>query len=493
MFDNPLALALRLRAVQVLVGSPLSMQAFRATATGISVERLKFDGRTRIDLIHSLPEKEALRVLRGRWADLAADIVRGKNPVDGLLWLRDDAVVEDHFLVERFAEAWTKLDSVWLTDEQQRPLLWAVSAEGLRRWARHGLPAQAGHTAPAAAAGAAATAAPPQPTPQQAREQREREASGLAQKVKAHTGFFPRADAAAAKKVGLRLGTWGISIARAVKPGQAAGEEGFRGGIASCNPKVDVLAGVPELLIVSATRESAERFAGHTPLGRSITRLREAGFAIRSNVAFDNKAGLSKVFNRSINRDVGSQIVVFAHDDIWLDDIWMVQRLHEALMRYDVVGVAGNRGCAVNQPAWAFPQRVGAWDQPENLVGCVAHCLSPKDRQGTDAKNTAKVPPVDHDRVSRYGPARASARLLDGVFIAARGSTLLQSGLRFDERFDFHHYDMDFCRSAEQLNLRVGVWPIALSHASGGAYNSPGWFAGFGSYVGKWQDDRIRA
>jgi predicted O-linked N-acetylglucosamine transferase (SPINDLY family) len=85
-----------------------------------------------------------------------------------------------------------------------------------------------------------------------------------------------------------------------------------------------------------------------------------------------------------------------------------------------------------------------------------------------------------------YGPSPQAVELLDGVFLAMRGHTLLDSGLRFDERFDFHFYDLDFCRQARMRGLRLGVAPIGVTHGSIGDYESPAWLAALAVYRDKW-------
>ena len=45
-----------------------------------------------------------------------------------------------------------------------------------------------------------------------------------------------------------------------------------------------------------------------------------------------------------------------------------------------------------------------------------------------------------------------------GSLLAAPCDVLLDNGVFFDDRFNFHFYDMDFCRTAEQLGLH---WLLA--------------------------------
>ena len=75
---------------------------------------------------------------------------------------------------------------------------------------------------------------------------------------------------------------------------------------------------------------------------------------------------------------------------------------------------------------------------------------------------------------------------MDGVLLAIRSQTLIERGLRFDPRFQFHFYDMDFCRQAELRQLRMGTCAMSLVHASAGELGSPGWFAAYREYLAKY-------
>jgi hypothetical protein len=78
-------------------------------------------------------------------------------------------------------------------------------------------------------------------------------------------------------------------------------------------------------------------------------------------------------------------------------------------------------------------------------------------------------------------------KLLDGVLLAAHSETLISKNLRFDERFDFHFYDLDFCRQAEAKHLRLGTWPLSLIHESAGQFGSPAWREAYAKYLDKWK------
>jgi GT2 family glycosyltransferase len=222
--------------------------------------------------------------------------------------------------------------------------------------------------------------------------------------------------------------------------------------------------------IVSATRLSQQDFLAQSALGISLRRLSHDK-RIRAAVAFSNSRGLPEVYNARISAADGRDIVIFMHDDVWIDDYFLADRVLEGLAAFDVIGVAGNRRRVPRQPGWAFVDDKRTWDQRANLTGRVAHGKRP------------------FGAVSDYGDAvSAECELLDGVFLAARRSRLVEQGVAFDPRFDFHFYDMDFCRSARRAGLRLGTWPICLTHQSGGNFAAEAWAEKCRLYREKWPD-----
>jgi hypothetical protein len=226
----------------------------------------------------------------------------------------------------------------------------------------------------------------------------------------------------------------------------------------------------PKLLIVAATRAAADTFEKSTLLGRSIRRM-SFDERLEVRVAVDNRAGLPAVYNKEICAENREKILLFVHDDVWLDDCFVFERLTEGLGKFDIVGVAGNTRRVPRQPSWSFvTEQPFTWDERSRLSGVVAHGDGP----GGDPR--------------RYGAPGQRCALLDGVFLAAHCGTLLDANVRFDDRFAFDFYDVDFCRSAEAAGLRMGTWPIAITHGSGGKFGSPAWRAGLQAYREKWGD-----
>ncbi|MGB9093569.1 MAG: glycosyltransferase [Gallionella sp.] len=212
-------------------------------------------------------------------------------------------------------------------------------------------------------------------------------------------------------------------------------------------------------------------FWNKSALGLSLKRIsHETRFQIF--VAYENRRGLPEIFNSRIAAQNDHDILAFVHDDIWIEDYFLADRIVEGLEAFDVIGVAGNRRRVRDQPAWACkPMSNGelAWDDMANLSGSIAHGPEP------------------FGHVSFFGPTPAECELLDGVFLAARKSTLTTNRVLFDPIFDFHFYDMDFCRSIRKKGLRLGTWPICLTHQSGGGYDNQNWLDKLSLYREKWE------
>jgi GT2 family glycosyltransferase len=223
----------------------------------------------------------------------------------------------------------------------------------------------------------------------------------------------------------------------------------------------------PLIDIVSATRRPEAGFWDDSPLAISLRRI-AFDTRLAAHVSFANQRGLPEVYNARLAAADCAEYVVFVHDDVWLDDHYIADRIIEGLRVYEVIGVAGNRRRVAGQPAWAFVDDTFTWDHRDNLSGAVAHARRP------------------FGAVSYFGPAPAACELLDGVFLAARASVLRSRGVAFDPRFAFHFYDLDFCRTARERGLRLGTWPIALTHESGGVLGSPAWRAAYRVYRAKW-------
>ena len=218
--------------------------------------------------------------------------------------------------------------------------------------------------------------------------------------------------------------------------------------------------------VVSATRADQNQFL-MTPLGLSLQRLR-FDQRLHPFIAFANADGLPAIYNRRISAESESDILLFIHDDVWINDYFIADRVIDGLAVYDVIGVAGNRRIPEAHVGWLFKSANFEWDDQANLSGAVAH---------------GKTLMAD---ISHYGSWPATCELLDGVLLAARRERLVKAEVKFDELFTFDFYDLDFSRSARNAGLKLGAWPIAVTHNSGGAFGTPRWREALRLYRAKW-------
>jgi tetratricopeptide (TPR) repeat protein len=225
---------------------------------------------------------------------------------------------------------------------------------------------------------------------------------------------------------------------------------------------------------VCATRLAAEEFLAKSPLGRSLSLYRAfpKGQRIELRLFKENTEGLSSVYNIAIEESrEDPAILVFIHDDVHLSDYYWADHLLQGLSKFDIVGIAGNRRRAPRQASWMYLDDKFRRDDDENLSGVLGH--------GEGFPNLKQL--------SIYGEPCQECKLLDGVLLAARSSTLIERDLQFDPRFKFDFYDLDFCRQAEQRGLRMGTWALSVIHASAGKLGSKAWRASYRDYLEKYE------
>jgi hypothetical protein len=182
--------------------------------------------------------------------------------------------------------------------------------------------------------------------------------------------------------------------------------------------------------------------------------LEKTGHSETAEIIYNNKKGLPAVYNSFITEDNRDNFLVFVHDDVFIDDLFIEEKLNIAFEKYDIVGLAGATSCDLSA-------QVLAWhlmSSRDNHVGEVAHS------NGSIVWTTV------------FGSTESRALVIDGLFIAVNTAKLLDTDTRFDENFDFHHYDISFCLKANQNKLKIGVTSIKLTHFGlGDSMNSPEW------------------
>jgi GT2 family glycosyltransferase len=219
--------------------------------------------------------------------------------------------------------------------------------------------------------------------------------------------------------------------------------------------------------VVAATRQDEAGFR-ETALGQSLRRLGDPRIVAR--IAFSNHRPLGAVYNEALDRASEHDIVVFMHDDVWLEDYFFVERIASGLKQFDVIGVTGNTHRRAGQLAWSFVSDPRVADDAKYLSGRVA--------QGE----------LPCGRILYFGPSPAQCELLDGVLLASRRSALDARKVRFDPAFAFHFYDMDFCRAATEAGMRLGTWPVCITHQSPGSFDSAQWRDAGARYLRKWEE-----
>lgn len=230
--------------------------------------------------------------------------------------------------------------------------------------------------------------------------------------------------------------------------------------------------------IVSATRHSEEEFRALSPLGLTISRLFRKDSPFTPKIEYDNNnknnktpKGLPEIYNARIDAPDNAEYLIFVHDDVWIEDFFLSERILEGLAEFDVIGLAGSKHRHPGQFGWAhyfLDGKVVRDDQ--NSSGTVAHG------------------PCPFGTLTRFGKVPEQCELLDGLFLAAKKETLVKNTVRFDPRFRFQFYDLDLCRRATKGGLRLGTWSISVTHTSGGAYCSPEWEEARKLYFQEWKD-----
>jgi len=177
-----------------------------------------------------------------------------------------------------------------------------------------------------------------------------------------------------------------------------------------------------------------------------------------------NKEGFCKLYNQFIENDPvtnGDSIITFIHDDLEIYDQFFVEKLLKAHQSYDVVGLAGASSqdyTDLSRPlAWHLCMRNGQKDGR----GFVSHGIP-----ANIAFPTAFI------NASYFGPTPAEAVFIDGVFMSFNAKNIRASGVYFNEKYTFQHYDMSACADAKKIGLKIGVYPIFAIHHGLGDFNA---------------------
>lgn len=240
---------------------------------------------------------------------------------------------------------------------------------------------------------------------------------------------------------------------------------------------------IPSFRFVVATRKTEDE-GMDLPVLRFLSLVNLSGsFKVDLDIAYGNTDGLPTVYNRSIDLDSRDphDFIVFIHDDIWPSDVFMFDKISEASKDFDVIGVCGGKGWTQygdgHTPIiWTHAAK------DSGLSGFMAHAADESSSR------------VRHDAAYRgrsvfstnYGHSPSRTLTIDGCFMCFTRNAV-DSGLRFDENFRFHFYDMDMCFSAYVMKLKVGTAPVLLMHESlGYSVAQPEFLEAQSRFLAKW-------
>jgi len=205
----------------------------------------------------------------------------------------------------------------------------------------------------------------------------------------------------------------------------------------------------PKVVLVSGTRKLQEE--AHTlPLYRSYSDGLNTP-NVKLDIIWNNKEGMPVIYNRKLQeyKDSEVEFVVCVHDDVYIDDLKLYEKLSSAhkQLNYNIIGLAGGLNPVLKNPAlWHI------MTERNQQRGEVAHPAGNKNQTMT----------------TPFGPTPSRVAIMDGLFMAIHIPTVTKTNWKFNENYTFHHYDISSCIDANRQGLRLGVYPIHVIHSSPG-------------------------
>ncbi len=219
-----------------------------------------------------------------------------------------------------------------------------------------------------------------------------------------------------------------------------------------------------DIVLCSITRE---KNPNDTILGKSIEKIGDVSSWIQTENVGDNAKGLSQYYNDCLEKFRDSDIIVFCHDDVDLIFSDLSYQAAAALKHFDVAGVAGCISPKI------IDKNLWHW-----MAGDIKNC------RGIAGHAANK----DQFYVTSFGVTPARVTILDGVFLVLNVKSIINKGIKFDEQFMFHHYDIDFSLTCNKHALKLGVWPFLINHQSPGLKNfNEAWNTSNQKFINKWK------
>jgi hypothetical protein len=163
----------------------------------------------------------------------------------------------------------------------------------------------------------------------------------------------------------------------------------------------------------------------------------------------NSKIGLSEYYNNCIDEFAkNNDYMIFVHDDVEFINTDLSYQIQEGMKKYDVLGVAGCTNPQIkDKNLWHLMA------DRSDLRGFAGHTCPETNNQLY---------------VTVFGPTPSRVLMIDGVVMIINCKKILETGVRFDHTYKFHHYDMDFSLSCNMNKLKIGTWPILINHSSPG-------------------------
>lgn len=200
--------------------------------------------------------------------------------------------------------------------------------------------------------------------------------------------------------------------------------------------------------VVSCTQCDENAF-DKTPLGKSLIKHN-----LPLKVFFNNENGMPMCYNKALHES-NADYILFVHDDVFLNDVFLIEKLEKAFNKFDVVGLAGSSNFSIERTPICWHN-----SPKESWSGAVLHPMVDK-----------------HDDkfiMTTFGETPKQVVIVDGLFIAINRKKVIEANVRFNEAFDFHFYDTAFCIDATLAKLSIGTVPILCTHMShGGGIKTP--------------------
>lgn len=205
------------------------------------------------------------------------------------------------------------------------------------------------------------------------------------------------------------------------------------------------------------------------PIHDFLDSVKHDNIEVELDIHYNNTSGLPRIYNKAIDNSTDLNFIVFTHDDIWINDHMFFHKVISS--KFDVVGAVGGL-------FWGVPSGFPIDAKP--LIWTMATCgKGASGFMNHDLKNGYFLP-------SSYGVAPQQTMTLDGSIIIFTRKAI-ESGLRWDECFRFHWYDMDICFSAHRLGLKVGTANLLLTHESvGGSVVQSEFLESQRKFIKKW-------